>query len=103
GWGDYSIEDGCLHRVRYTGKPVRKPIGFRVHSNGLRIDLSCELDPGEAAKVSNYFAQQWNYLYSDQYGSPEFSVRSPGTVGHDLVKIRSVRLLDGGRSIFVEI
>ena len=103
GWGDYSTQDGCLHRVRYTGKPVRKPIGFRVHSNGIRIEFSCKLDAAEAEKTSNYFAQQWNYLYADQYGSPEFSVRQPGTVGHDHTTIRSVHLLEDGNTIFVEI
>ena len=25
GWGDYSVKDGCLHRVRYLGGKVRKP------------------------------------------------------------------------------
>ena len=39
GWGDYSIKDGCFHRVRYTGGDVLKPSGFQVFSNGIRIDF----------------------------------------------------------------
>ncbi|MDE0594078.1 MAG: plastocyanin/azurin family copper-binding protein [Roseibacillus sp.] len=101
GWGDYSTQDGCFHRVRYTGQTVHKPIGFRVHSNGLRIDFSCELDP-RTTHPANYFVQQWNYQYSSQYGSPEFSVKAPGMVGHDRVKVDSVRLLDDKRSLFIE-
>ena len=27
--GDYSIEDGCVHRVRYTVGKVRKPSGSK--------------------------------------------------------------------------
>lgn len=102
GWGDYSTQDGCFHRVRYTGKPVRKPIGFRIHSNGIRIDFSCDLQKEVAEQLSNYFVHQWSYRYSSQYGSPEFSVRDPEKVGHDLLSPRSVRLLNK-RSLFVEL
>ena len=102
GWGDYSIEDGCLHRVRYTGGKVRKPIGFKVHSNGIRIDFSTSLDSQAASRVKNYFAQAWNYEYAKRYGSPEFSAKNPESLGHDRVNIRSVKLLDDGKSIFVE-
>ena len=102
GWGDYSLQDGCLHRVRYTGKDIRVPVEFRVYSNGIRIDFTTPLDP-KSVELKNFFAHQWNYLYSSQYGSPEYSVRNPGTVGHDLVTIDSVRLLEDTRAVFVEI
>jgi azurin len=72
-----------------------------VHSNGLRIDFSCELDP-KTLHTANYFVQQWNYQYSSLYGSPEFSVKAPGMVGHDRVMVDSVRLLKDKRSLFIE-
>ena len=103
GWGDYSIEDGCFHRVRYIDKPVYKPRGFQVHENGIRIDFATKLDPGETTKLANYFAQSWNYEYAKRYGSPEFSAKNPKSLGHDPVKIRSVKLLRSQESIFVEI
>ena len=103
GWGDYSTKDGCLHRVRYTGKPVHHPTGFRVHANGLRIDFSEKLDRAAVEDAANYFVQQWNYEYAKRYGSPEFSVRHPESLGHDPVTIRSTRLLEGGTSLFLEI
>ena len=102
GWGDYSIKDGCLHRVRYTGGKVRKPKGFKVHSNGIRIDFTTSLDSQAISKVENYFAQAWNYEYAKRYGSPEFSAKVPESLGHDRVNIRSVKLLEDGKSIFVE-
>ena len=103
GWGDYSTQDGCFHRVRFTDKPVYKPRGLQVHENGIRIDFATKLDPAETAKLSNYFAQAWNYEYAKRYGSPEFSVKNPKSLGHDHVKIRSVKLLRSQQSIFVEI
>jgi azurin len=53
--------------------------------------------------INKAFAEQWNYLYSGAYGSPEYSVRNPGITGHDPVKIRSLHALKDGKSIFVEI
>jgi azurin len=103
GWGDYAARDGCLHRVRYTGKALRKPTGFQVHENGLHIDFPIALDPAAASNVSNYFVHKWNYEYASRYGSPEFSQRHPESLGHDPVAVRSCTLLNEGRSIFLEI
>jgi plastocyanin len=103
GWGDYAINDGCVHRVRFTGETVYKPKGFRVHQNGIRIDFTTKLDESAVENVSNFFAQVWNYEYKKRYGSPEFSLKVPESLGHDPVKIRSVIRLGEGDSIFVEI
>ena len=102
GWGDYSIEDGCFHRVRYTGGKVRKPNGFKVYSNGIRIDFTTQLEAQSAQVIKHYFAHAWNYEYAKRYGSPEFSAKAPDSLGHDRVNIRSVKLLENGKSIFVE-
>lgn len=102
GWGDYSLEDGCLQRVRYVGGEVRKPSGFQVFENGLRVDFSVVLDATAVAKVPRYLAQTWEYVFSKGYGSPEFSSKSD-EVGHDLLEVASVQVLEGGQSLFVEI
>ena len=102
GWGDYSIKDGCFHRVRYTGGKVRKPKGFKVHANGIRIDFTTQLDPRSTSMIKNYFAHAWNYEYAKRYGSPEFSAKNPESLGHDRITVRSVKLLEGGKSVFVE-
>ena len=103
GWGNYAIQDGCLNRIRYTGKPVHKPIGFQVHSNGIRIDFTEPVDPEAASKPYNYFAQQWNCEHSKGYGSVEYSVFRPHMIGHDRVDVRSVQILNSGKSVFLEI
>jgi azurin len=103
GWGDYSIENGCLHRVRYTGKPLHKPIEYEVFNNGIRIAFPETLDKQSVIQSKNYFAQMWNYNNSRQYGSPEFSIKYPDSLGHDHLPVTSTHLLDDGKSIFVEI
>ncbi len=103
GWGTYTIGDGCFQRVRYTGAPVQLPVAYRVHDNGIRVTFSRPLDLAIAGKTTSHFAQAWNYRYSSGYGSREFSPRHPGTVGHDHLPIRSVKMLDDRCSIFLEI
>ena len=102
GWGDYSLKDGCFHRVRYTGEAVHSPVGFQVHGNGIRIDFATRLDPDSSGDLARYFAHAWNYEYAKRYGSPEFSAKTPQSLGHDPVEVRSVTLLEDGKSIFVE-
>lgn len=103
GWGDYSVNDGCLHRIRYTGKALLEAVGYEVYDNGIKVDFLEELDPDFAANQKHYFAQMWNYNNSGQYGSPEFSVKNPESLGHDPLPVTSVRLLEDKKSIFVEI
>ena len=88
---------------RYTGRPFYKPTGFRIYRNGIRVEFNQALDPLATARREDFFCQQWNYEYAKRYGSPEFSLRQPGVVGHDRLAIASVRLLEDARSIFVEI
>ena len=103
GWGTYTPADGCFQRVRYTGAPVLLPTAFHAHENGILLTFSLPVDKDRARHADGYFAQSWNYHYGANYGSPELSARHPGQVGHDALEIRSVHLLDGGRSVFLEI
>jgi type 1 glutamine amidotransferase/azurin len=102
-WGTYAPEDGSFQRVRYTGKATHLPIEWRAHYNGLYLRFAEALDSALASDLQNYFCQQWNYHYSKSYGSNEYSALQADTPGHDLVDIRSVRSLDRGHAVFLEI
>lgn len=102
GWGCYGSEAGSLERVRYTGGPAHLPVAFAAHENGVLITFSDPLG-SVAQEVKNHFAQCWNYRYSAAYGSPEFSVRHPDTEGHDSLEITGAHVIDGGKSLFLEI
>lgn len=103
GWGNYAINDGCLHRVRYTAKPLQVPTGFHVYENGIRVEFALPLATALASDPKQCFAQVWNYRYGPGYGSPEFSTTHPMTPGHDTLNVASVQLADDQRSLFVEI
>ncbi len=103
GWGSYTPDDGCFHRIRYTGGPVQVPTGFHVHENGVRVTFAEPVDASVAADVSRQFAQCWNYRYSGAYGSLEYSTTHPGIAGHDPLRIASSHVLSDARSLFLEI
>ena len=102
GWQSYAQENGSLQRVRWTGGEMLLPESVETRKNGLIIRFNEFIDPN-SLDLDKVFASQWNYLHSDAYGSPEYSVRQPGITGHDPVKIRSLHTLEDGKSIFVEI
>ncbi|QDT05036.1 Azurin precursor [Rubripirellula lacrimiformis] len=103
GWGTYTPDDGCFQRVRYTGDVVQMPVAFHAFRNGIRITFAEPIDVATAADPAHHFAQCWNYRYSGAYGSPEYSSTHPGTAGHDPLRIESAKVLDDGRSLFLEI
>ncbi len=102
GWQSYAQENGSLQRIRWTGGEMTLPESVETRKNGLIIRFNEFIDP-QSLDVEKVFASQWNYLHSDAYGSPEYSVRQPGITGHDPVEIDSLHLLEDGKSIFVEI
>ncbi|MDG1072224.1 MAG: hypothetical protein P8P32_11475 [Akkermansiaceae bacterium] len=104
GWQSYARENGSLERLRYTGKgeSLILPRSVETRRNGLILHFDEAIDP-KSVTVKRAFAEQWNYLYSGAYGSAEYSVKHPGSQGHDRVKIRSLQLLKDGKSVFVEI
>ena len=103
GWGTYTPQDGAIHRVRHVGGSFPTLIGHEARDNGVLLRFDRPLDPAFASKASAHFAQCWNYLYGPAYGSPEYSVKYPESPRHDVLHIKSSQVLDGGKTLFLEI
>jgi azurin len=103
GWGTYAVKDGCFQRVRLTESSVQLPVEWHARDNGVMVRFLQPVDRSVAGQASQHFAQQWNYRYAQSYGSPEFSVRHPGEVGHDVLEVTSATVLADGRTVFFEI
>jgi hypothetical protein len=103
GWQTAARRDGCLQRVRWTGKQFNLPVALSVHADGVRLTFNRPLDRKTAALVDRYRVEQWNYLWSGEYGSNRYSVAKPGTVGQDQVKILGVTAEADGRSVFLKL
>ena len=103
GWQTAGARDGAVHRVRYTGKPVNMPKGLHVHANGIRIEFTDPMDVELLEDLDSYGILQWNYLWSGNYGSPQFSVKDPKKQGYDTVEIKSATAAEDGKSVFLAI
>ena len=103
GWVTNAVQDGCLQRVRYTGKSIDLPIAVKTMQNGIALTFTNPLERTAAENPQHYAIEQWNYLWSEKYGSPEFKVSSPQTEGRDEVEVLSATLLPDQRTVFLEL
>ena len=103
GWQTRAAKDGAFQRVRYTGKPVHMPVELHVHPGELAITFSAPLDPSIATDPDNYNVEQWNYIWSGAYGSPDVSRDNPKKHGHDTVDIDAITLSPDGRTVTLKI
>lgn len=102
GWQSKAVMDGCLARVRYTGKPVRMPTGFRVAKDAIVLEFATPVNTTIAGDAQNYAAQQWNYQYHPTYGSPDISVADPKKRGRDSLEIRAAKVSPDGKTVTLE-
>ncbi len=102
GWQTNASRDGCLQRVRYTGKAANMPIGLHVLPTGLSITFSDALDPELAVDEGSYSVSQWTYHWTSAYGSPEFKASLPNIKGRDEVPIKSVKLSADHKTVTLE-
>lgn len=108
GWGTYTPDPGCIERVRYVQEldTMPNPTGYHVHQNGVFLSFDRALTPVEAtwyATPENHFAQAWNYRYSGNYGSAEYSIAHGGVRGHDRLAINQCVIGTDRQSLFLEI
>jgi len=103
GWQSVSARDGILNRVRYTGKPLHTVLEMKVSRDAIALTFTDPLDPETAADADSYAIQQWNYLWSEKYGSPDLSVADPKKKGRDTVDVKSAKLSADGRTVTLEI
>ncbi len=102
GWQTSAARDGCLQRVRHTGAPLRLPVAWQAHSNGLSFTFAQPLDRSTVEDAGSYAVRQWNYRYTGSYGSKDYSVADPAKEGRDEVEVRAAKLLPDGKTIFLE-
>jgi mono/diheme cytochrome c family protein len=104
GWqGPPDGKDGCLQRLRYTGKPVKLLDDAKFQADGLSLRFNFALDAASACDASSYHLEQWNYLWSHNYGSDQYSLEHPGQKGHDVLKASSIKMDPDGRGVFLAI
>jgi hypothetical protein len=96
GWQTAAQRDGCLQRMRYTGKPLPVAVGLEACEDGVKVRFARPLDK-KSADPKKWKVEQWGYRYSGNYGSRDWSVRHPEREGIDHLKVTAVTLEEGGK------
>jgi hypothetical protein len=103
GWQSEAATDAAFHRVRYTGKPVYLPKGLKVKPGGIELTFTQPLSAELANDPGSFAVEQWNYRWTSNYGSDEYSAKDPSKKGRDTVEVTSAKLLPDGKTVFIGI
>lgn len=99
GWQTGAQADGCLQRVRYTGRPLDVPTALEVKGDTIRLTFSRPLDAGTVNPTDHFRCAWWNYHWSGDYGSKRWKISNPSAEGQDEVLVRAAKLLPDGRTV----
>ena len=75
-WGtNQMLRGGGLYRIRYTGKPMRLPVGLSTSKESVELEFPEALDAENAQDIANFQIKTWNLVRSKAYGSDRFDER----------------------------
>ncbi len=103
GWQTAAVHDGCFQRVRFVGGELRQPTRYATRPGEIELTFDVKLDRELATDPESYSLEQWNYLWSKNYGSKDWSVREPKKNGRDKVVVRTAKLLHNGRTVVLQV
>jgi glucose/arabinose dehydrogenase len=103
GWQTTGVKDGCLQRVRSTGKPLNLPVTWKVRKTGIDLTFSDALDREIAADPDSYSAVWFQIESTPEYGSPEFSPLDRTKRGRQPIAISAATLGEDGKTVSLEI
>lgn len=98
-WQSNAARITGFDRVRYTGKPVYSVSGIKVVKDGIELTFTQPLDRELAEDTESWSGRRWNYIRSEDYGSPEVQVTDPTQRGRETVNITGAKLSEDGRTV----
>jgi uncharacterized protein YfaQ (DUF2300 family) len=69
----------------------------------VEVRFETPLDRAAAADASRYKVERWNYRWSGEYGSKNWSVVDPNREGKDAVTVEAAEVAADGRSVFLRL
>lgn len=102
-WQSNAARITGFDRVRYTGKPVYSVRGVKVVKDGVQLTFTQPLDKASAEDVQNWSGKRWNYVRSENYGSPEVWVSNKDKKGRENIEITAAKLSDDGKTVTLKI
>lgn len=102
-WQSNAAKPTGFDRVRYTGKPVYSVRQVKVVPGGVELVFTQPLKKESVEDVQNWSGKRWNYVRSENYGSPEIGVADPKKKGRETINITGARLGPDGRTVTLSI
>lgn len=102
-WQSNAARITGFDRVRYTGKPVYSVRSTKVVPGGVQLTFTQPLDRASVEDPQNWSAKRWNYVRSENYGSPEIGVKDPQRKGRETVQITGAKLSADGLTVTVQV
>jgi hypothetical protein len=103
GWQTTAQKDAGFYRIRYTGQKANLPVDLKVSPGEIKITFSDALSPKSANDAENFTLQQWNYRWTENYGSAHYKVSDPKKQGHDDVEVDSASLSPDGKTVTLKV
>lgn len=104
GWDDaQAVQYGVLSRIRYKGGDGHLIKDVAVVKGGIQLTFNFPLDENLVKNTANYSITQWNYKWTSNYGSADYSIREKGKEGTDKLVVNGVVLSPDGKSILLQI
>jgi hypothetical protein len=103
GWQCRETWDGALERVRFVGGEYARPVEVHTLVHGLAITFGTPLDALTVTDRKRYSVKQWNYWWTLEYGSEDWSPRRRGQRGVDALTIADVSLSTDKKTITLTI
>jgi hypothetical protein len=76
---------------------------MHVKDTGIEISFQHPLDKKLAEDAGSWNVEQWAYRWTSDYGSPEVKISDPKQRGRDTVDVKSAKLSEDGKTVFLEI
>ena len=76
---------------------------MHLRKGAIELTFTNPVDSARAGDPDSWSALEWNYLWSEKYGSPDYSVADPTKQGRDPVEIVSVNVSPDGRRVTLNI
>src|SRR5690606_32962944 len=87
----------------YIGGPMLVPTGVSIRNDGIELAFGEPLDERLATDPSRYAVNAWNYRWSKDYGSADYSVADPTKEGRDSLKVTGARLSADGKRVVLNV
>jgi hypothetical protein len=101
GWngnGRKGLAQGGIHRFRYTGAKSNHLTDAKITAEGIRLSFNFAV-----SKVTRHEITQWNYLWSKNYGSKNYSTGTEWKEGVDQVNVAGVEFSKDRQSFLLGI